>query len=417
MTGATPRLAPRSALLAVLLLSGASCEGGGGAAAGAGGTGRDAGPPADAADATGGPAPDGRLDPCRDVSCPRGARCLAGECVDLYADEDGDGVSVLEDCNDRDPGVHPGAPDGCDGKDNDCDGATDEDLDGDGDGVPGPDCPLPGRPVDCDDTRADVHPGAEDVCDGTDNDCDGETDEDLDEDGDGVSACETVDGVPDCRDDDPHVHPGATEVCDLEDNDCDGETDEGQVCQACSDGERDELVDAGRWPTVAGCAGQFARMSLRTPRTGKACGDDLATPCDAPEDLCGEHWHICMRNGYGWDLRERLTAAECRALSRPYLTASNNCSNPPGTSPRASACDYTEPLGCYPTGWCSAPISCGPAETSHCMNAVWVGGTWIFGLHAGRTEGNGCGSISTSVSYSAYGQGRLAGVLCCADGP
>jgi len=358
---------------------------------------------------------DSRRDPCDEVSCPRGSRCLAGACVDLYADEDGDGASVLEDCNDLDPNIYPGAPDGCDGLDNDCDGRTDEDLDGDGDGALGPACPQPGVDVDCDDARADVHPGAADVCDGVDNDCDGATDEDLDEDGDGYSACETVPGPRDCRDDDRHIHPAAVEVCDLADNDCDGETDEGSVCEACSDGARDELVDATRWPLVAACAGTFARMSLRTPRTGTPCGDDLAAPCGAPEDLCGEQWHICLRGGHGSELRERLTAADCRALTRPYVAAANNCSNAPATSPRQSACDYTEPLGCYPTGWCSAPISCGPTETSHCMNAVWLDGTRIFGLHAGRTEGNGCGSISTGVSYPR--QGRLAGVLCCADSP
>jgi len=44
-------------------------------------------------------------------------------------DEDGDGVTVGDgDCDDGDPAVYPGATDLCDGRDQDCDGQTDEDA-------------------------------------------------------------------------------------------------------------------------------------------------------------------------------------------------------------------------------------------------------------------------------------------------
>lgn len=49
-------------------------------------------------------------------------------------DEDGDGY-LAEDCDPADPAVHPGAPERCNGRDDDCDGALgawEEDLDGDG---------------------------------------------------------------------------------------------------------------------------------------------------------------------------------------------------------------------------------------------------------------------------------------------
>ncbi len=182
----------------------------------------------------------------------------------------------------------------------------------------------------------------------------------------------------------------------------------------CADGQRDELGDTGRWPTVAACAGTFGWVSLRAARTGRACGDDIATACAAPEDLCAPGWHVCMRNGRSTDLRFRLTSLECRALARPFVAATNNCSNPPEQNPATVGCNMSEPFGCYATGWCSAPPVCGPHETTHCPHTIWApGGTFIFGLHAGRTVDQGCGHISTSVSYS--GQGTLAGVLCCRD--
>ena len=46
-------------------------------------------------------------------------------------DDDGDGYSPDDgDCDDGDPGVHPGAHEDCDGLDNDCDGDADEGCDG-----------------------------------------------------------------------------------------------------------------------------------------------------------------------------------------------------------------------------------------------------------------------------------------------
>ena len=47
-----------------------------------------------------------------------------GEAVD----EDGDGSPAGEDCDDTDPAVSPSAEERCDGIDNDCDGAVDDDA-------------------------------------------------------------------------------------------------------------------------------------------------------------------------------------------------------------------------------------------------------------------------------------------------
>ena len=186
----------------------------------------------------------------------------------------------------------------------------------------------------------------------------------------------------------------------------------------CSDGSRDELEDIMHWPGVAACEGTFGFMSLRAERTNTACGDDIGVECQAPEDLCSEGWHICMRNGESLDLKTRLTWQECKTLSKPFVAASNNCSNPPTQNPNGPGCDMSEPLGCYETGWCSAPPVCGPFETSHCAHAIWPTKTYIFGEHTGKTNNKGCGNISTEVSINIWGADKvvsLAGVLCCKD--
>lgn len=100
----------------------------------------------------------------------------------LNRDEDEDTVSTFDgDCDDQDPSVYPGAPEGFegtsgqlgDGKDNDCDGVVDEgtlNFDNDGDGVSE-------AAGDCDDANTMVAPDRTDGCDGLDNDCDNVVDE------------------------------------------------------------------------------------------------------------------------------------------------------------------------------------------------------------------------------------------------
>ncbi len=158
-----------------------------------------------------------------------------------YDDADLDGVPASLDCDDADPAVFPVALEVCNGVDDDCDGTTDEeavdapswyaDVDGDGygdDATAIRACEAPADTValggDCDDSDTAFYPGAvEDDCtDPNDYNCDGSVAW-ADEDGDGWAACE------DCDDNDEDVHPEADEVCNGEDDDCDGETDEDPV--------------------------------------------------------------------------------------------------------------------------------------------------------------------------------------------
>ena len=177
------------------------------------------------------------------------------------ADGDNDGFTACNDCDDNDATVSPGATEICDGKDNDCDGQTDEGftlttyyLDSDNDGYGSfvnstQACSQPEGYVtvsgDCNDNNAAINPGATEVCDGIDNNCNTGVDEglpetvyykDLDADGYGnpsatVSRCSQPSGWVtnngDCNDNNAAINPAATETCDGIDNDCDGQTDEG----------------------------------------------------------------------------------------------------------------------------------------------------------------------------------------------
>ena len=94
----------------------------------------------------------------------------------LEVDDDGDGFSEEEgDCDDTNPNVSPENSEiPYDGIDNDCDGDTGDDIDGDGFD----------RVVDCDDFDENVNPDAEDnICDGFDDNCDGQVDEEAQPDG------------------------------------------------------------------------------------------------------------------------------------------------------------------------------------------------------------------------------------------
>ena len=250
---------------------------------------------------------------------------------DQAVDRDGDGVSNATDCDDADPAVFPGADEACDGRDNDCDGAIDEDAgprwyrDADGDGHGAPDgsvvsCAAPSGHVsagtDCDDADPAVSPDAVEVCDddNIDEDCSGVAEDATvgtstffrDADGDTyglpddtVDGCDQPDGyarVPgDCDDTDPAVSPDGVEVCDDDnrDEDCSGAADDADpwaIGQATwyRDQDGDGFGDASH--TERACDPSPTRAVLPTdcddadgqtfPGAPEVC-DGVSNDCDA----------------------------------------------------------------------------------------------------------------------------------------
>lgn len=228
-----------------------------------------------------------------------------------------DGFAAIgDDCDDQDEGVHPGADEHCNRKDDNCDGDIDEDalpvelypdVDGDGfysveerqssEGVLG--ClPYDGyadRPGDCAPDNPDAHPDAEEVCEGrVDEDCDGDIDDRV----------RPICGLGWCRRESYSCNiadciPGAPseEVCNFVDDDCDDEIDEGDLCPAgeqCLAGE----CRPTETPAMSGAGRQ-------TGLTGGSTGDegsltDVERP--APESPAGG----CVWTGPGKRSRNEL---------------------------------------------------------------------------------------------------------------
>jgi hypothetical protein len=138
-------------------------------------------------------------------------------------DADGDGWDHSayggDDCDDDDPLANPDAEERWyDGVDSDCDGGSDYDMDGDGH-----DSASYGGD-DCDDDDEATYPGAPDEpYDGVINDCDAS--DEFDQDGDGHDA--VAHGGDDCDDASSGVNPSQDEIWyDGVDQDCDGNDDD-----------------------------------------------------------------------------------------------------------------------------------------------------------------------------------------------
>ena len=243
-----------------------------------------------------------------------------------FADTDGDGfgseneeltaceqpsgyVPNANDCDDTNDQIFPGAPEECDGLDNDCNDVIDDQVgeifyvDADGDGFGSDEtvslCEweegFAEQSGDCNDTNDRVYPSAQEYCDELDNDCNGTVDDgssfvfyqDYDSDGYGnplsqIEACAPPEGYVinnlDCNDLDTNVRPDATELCDELDNDCDGQTDEdiGDPYYVDSDGD-----GFGSSSFILSCT-----LPTGYSATSSDCDDTQSTVNPAADEIC-----------------------------------------------------------------------------------------------------------------------------------
>jgi len=161
-------------------------------------------------------------------------------------------VSSAGDCDDAHASVHPGAPQLCDGINDDCSDPSwpavpvnEADADADGFRICG---------GDCDDTRAAVKPGGSQLCDGLNDNCSDPSwpavpANEADADDDGFRIC-----ANDCNDGNADIHPGVTETCNGIDDDCSGAfDDDGSGVDSDGDGVHNACDDCR---FVAGARGR-----------------------------------------------------------------------------------------------------------------------------------------------------------------
>jgi N-acetylneuraminic acid mutarotase len=275
------------------------------------------------------------------------------------ADQDGDGIG-----------------DACDA----CPATPDADVDHDGATT----C------TDCDDSNADVYPGAPARCDGINNDCNNPSwpsvvgTPDADADGDTWLVCEG-----DCNDSVTAAHPGAIEICDGIDDDCDALIDEDELgvdtdgdnvrnaCDNCrtvhnpsqSDGDGDRVGNA-----CDNCA------SLRNPSQTDDDHDAQGDVCDLDDGLI--YILFNSRNLVEWQQESGFTTWNSYRGSLAVLRSSGVYTQAPGSNPLAQR-------------------DCGLASPSDAEAAVPNAGEVAFWLVTGKN-----GGVESSLGTNSVGAPR-----------
>jgi N-acetylneuraminic acid mutarotase len=377
-------------------------------------------------------------------------------------DCDGDGFTGAQgDCDDTNASVYPGAPEVCDGFNDDCSDPAwpairPEERNPDGD-------PYLICQGDCDETDPTVYPGAPQLCDGVNNDCNDLSwpavpADELDSDGDGYMTC-----AGDCDDTRAFVHPGAPEICDGIDDNCNTLVDDWNL-GLCDDHNicTDDVCNGG-----AGCSW--------TPRD-RPCNDgDACTTADAcvdgvcvggPPLECADDSDVCNGVRYCSHLYGCVTSSPLYCNDGDPCDGTESCdpvrgcvSGPPPACDDGNACNGVETCvqwyGCVPgmppqcddqnsctSDVCDRSVGCvHTPRTGPCDGACFAGGVCQAGTCVGTpldcddqnpctldscSPSTGCrhvpligtacddGSVCTAGDYCLWGQ-CVGDALDCDD--
>ncbi len=380
-------------------------------------------------------------------------------------DRDGDGFGygaecpedVPLDCLDEDSeagrATFPGATEVCDGLDNDCDDATDEDDNGDplsracyegpdnvvGTGIctAGTEVCLQGSYGEC---RDQVVPRQLEACNGLDDDCDGETDEGNPG---GAQACSTelpgrgeagqTQGAEGGEIVCVQTFEAQDEECNGLDDDCDGETDEGEdgqeleltcyngpdgtegvgLCQAgtrvCRNAEFSDCDDVR--PTPELCNGQDddcdGEIDEGNPGAGVACDADAPGRCRPGTTVCLRGTVVCQSNLERIDETCNGQDDDCDGMT----------DEGPGGFPLQTDC-YGGPQGRGGVGVCDLGVSvCENGTFGECVGDVLPGAEVCDGLDNDCDGNTDEDSLGRPLAQSCYeGPDGTAGVGICRAG-